>query len=311
MEYTDIAIIANPKAGNKNPDEKRRLLQPAMEFLGIRQEHLYGLETGSAQEFRILARDLAGYVRKCLIIAGGDGTNGDIWNEVYTVPLGFIALGSGEALRHCLRVPRSPRRAAERIADALTNNRIHRLDLVSCSGGYYDDNGKSKPFNNRLAIFGSLGFDSHVLFKREDCLSEGYRGLDAYARATLRAWSDFRPFDAVVNVDREKADVERAFEIIGATSPYYGYGLKIRRPKTRMDDGMLHFLSVGDMNLAKMLLCLTEGFTIGNRVGNHKQGSKVEVATLEDVFLQTDGTLRSRGKEFEFEIKPGALRMFY
>jgi len=120
------AIITNPVSGKMTADQKRAALAQAAEVLDT---EIHGLDTTTAEEFGQCARELS---TRCdvLVAAGGDGTFSDIINAIDTAqtPVGFLPLGTGNALRHALQYKGELADVAVRIK----NSEIREYDLINC-----------------------------------------------------------------------------------------------------------------------------------------------------------------------------------
>ena len=108
-------------------DRKRAVLANVVEILDA---EIHGLDAITADALGKCARELA---TRCdvLVTAGGDGTLSDIINSIDTarIPIAYLPLGTGNAMRHALKYRESLTDIAMRIRDG----KIHKYDLVNCN----------------------------------------------------------------------------------------------------------------------------------------------------------------------------------
>lgn len=288
MKY---GIIVNPVAGKSSIDEKSLIIKQASEILVDCE--VDGLATTSRTEFCDCARALAEKV-DVLVVAGGDGTVSDVINSVdldETV-LSYLPLGSGKALRYALNLPRSIPRAAEQIREG----RKRSMDLILCDG-------------YKKAILASVGIDGHILNEREKYVQSGVRESSAYARAIIESlFGGYERCDAIVSVHDETFEVPNALSIMVTKIPFYGYGFRTS-PRTKLDDGDLHLLSIN--SLAQVIYGFVTTLSGGNRAGDYRTGKEIYIATARKQYLQTGGDLERQGTDFKFEVLPGKLHIAY
>ena len=283
------AIITNPVSGGLNADQKRFALAKAAEIL---EAEIFGLDTSSAEEFRQCARQLAG---RCdvLVAAGGDGTFSDLINAVDTrhQAVGFLPLGTGNALGHALRYQGDLSRVARRIKQG----KIHRYDLIDCDG-------------KRIAFTASVGIEGTVIRRWQQRRIRGGKGFKTYFTAFLEAY--FRLYKraaAVVQLDQETFEVKDLLSLMVVKQPYYGFGMKVV-PKARFNDRKLHSLCVNS-GLFMTLLGGLAAFTVGNPLGRYRTGKALTVHLDRPLALQVDGNYGWEADSFSFSLLPGALKL--
>jgi diacylglycerol kinase (ATP) len=286
------AIIVNPVAGETPVDEKRDIVARCASILGP-DTLVAGWDTRTADGLCDCALELADRA-DVVVVAGGDGTLSDVINTVdRETTLAYLPLGSGNAWRNTLGLPRSADKAARRIRDG--KERV--IDLVLCDG-------------SRKGLLASVGIEGHALSERERLLQQGVTGFDAYFRATTRSiFGGFKAEDAEVTIDGELHRLATALSLVVTKTPFYGYGFKVV-PGARLTDGRLHVLLVsGDPTAA--ISGLVTSLLGGNRVGLYTTCEDVSITTRQELHLQVDGNLIREGTEFEFKILPASLRMRY
>lgn len=287
-----FGIIVNPAAGRQSLEKKRATIARCAEILG-NDTRVDGWDTASSDELAECARNLAQQV-DVLVVAGGDGTFSDVINAVSDEkPLGYIPLGSGNAWRSTLGLPRSPEKAARRIRDG----HEHSVDLVLCEG-------------IRKGILASVGIEGFALSEREKFLQRGVTGFDAYFLATTKSLlKGYNVGATVVTIDNMPFEVENTLSLVVTKTPFYGYGFKVV-PGAKISDGFLHVLLVSGETPTAISAIVT-ALLGGNRIGQYFTCKRVSIETQEPVYLQVDGNLQWRDTHFSFKVLPTALTLRY
>ena len=283
------AIITNPVSGKMTADQKRNNLAQAAEILDT---EIHGLDTTTAKEFGQCARELA---NRCdvLVAAGGDGTFSDIINAIDTVqtPVGFLPLGTGNALRHALQY----KGELADIAVRIRNSEIREYDLINCD-------------EKRRAFTSSVGIEGTITRLRQHYRARGGTGFKTYVRAVLNSYlKDYERANAKITVDNETFEARNVLSLMVVKQPYYGYGMKVV-PRARFDDRQLHILCVSS-GLIKTVIGGTAAFIIGNRIGEYCTGRQLRVKLDRPLVLQTDGDEGWAADSFSFTILPKALKI--
>lgn len=285
------AIVANPVSGGLSAEQKRCVLAKAAEILDA---EIYGLDTSSADEFRRCAQRLAGRF-DVLVAAGGDGTFSDLVNSIDTrhTAVGFLPLGTGNALGHALKYKGD----LSRIARRLKHGSIHRCDLIDCDG-------------KKRAFTASVGIEGETIRCWQHRRAEDGTGFKTYFNAFLHSYfRRYRRADAVIRLDRETFEVKNLLSLMVVKQPYYGFGMKVV-PKARFCDRKLHTLCIGSGMIATFLGGLA-AFTVGNPIGRYRTGSELTLHLDRPLVLQTDGSLGWSADSFSFGVLPGALKLKY
>lgn len=288
-DQTRFSIIVNPHSGNLSLERKRMIIERCAHILGP-QTRVEGWSTRSSSELCRLASDLA-KDSDVLVVAGGDGTLSDVINAVSDqVVLGFIPLGSGNAWRNTLGLPKSP----EKAASIIKHGTDHLIDLVE--------------FNrSRKALLASIGIEGYALRERERYLKMGIRGFNAYMTAAVKsALTRKKVGHTTIHVDGKKFEVANALSVIVTKTPYYGYGFKVV-PEAQIDDGQLHVLAIYGEPFAVLPNILVTSMLGGNRFGQYFACKSLSVETEDLVPLQADGNIICVDVRFEFRVIPKAI----
>ena len=289
---TRFGIIVNPSAGRAGMRSKRRIIADCASILGG-NTLVAGWETHTPQELRTLALEMAARV-DVLVVAGGDGTFSDIINALdgETV-LSYLPMGSGNAWRNTLGLPRSRAKIAAQIA----GGRVRSIDLVLVD-------------ESRKGLLASVGFEGRALAERKKLLDNGISGLDAYVRATAKVFfGGYKGVDARVRLDEEHVRVKEAVTLIVTKTPFYGYGIKVV-PRAKLDDGWLHTLLVS-AHPASVFAGIVTSLQDGSLIGQYAKCKAVKITTDVERHLQVDGTVLRKGTEFIFRVLPAALKIRY
>ena len=283
------AIITNPVSGTMTADQKRAALAQAAEILDT---EIHGLDTTTAQEFGQCARELT---TRCdvLVAAGGDGTFSDIINAIDTAqtPVGFLPLGTGNALGHALGYKGN----LAHIAVRLRNGEIREYDLINCD-------------QKRRAFTSSVGIEGTIIRLRQHYLARGGTGFKTYFRAVIKSYlKNYERANAKITLDEDTFEVRNLLTLMVVKQPYYGFGMKVV-PRARFDDRQLHILSVSS-GLIKTVIGGTAAFIIGNRTGEYRTGRQLRVKLDRPLVLQTDGDEGWAADSFSFTILPKALKI--
>ncbi len=285
------AIITNPMAGTQNVEEKLTALKTAAQIL---KAPIHGLDTKDIYDFKQCAKEVS---ENCqvLIVAGGDGTFSDILNivDLENTTLGYLPLGSGNALRYALGY----KGTLSHIASQIKRGAVRKFDLLICDG-------------KKLGFTSSIGIDGHILRIRDAYLKRGIRGFRAYFYATLKSlFGGYKHMAITCSIDKATLHLEKVLSLIIAKQPFYGFSMKLV-PQAKLNDGKLHIISI-QYNLLVLPLAVVSSFTIGNCIGKYFTGQSVEISISRPAHLQIDGNFAWESTSFTFKILPGILRMKY
>lgn len=283
------AIITNPVSGMTSADQKRLTLAKAA---GILNADIYGFDTTSVAELAQCARDLCS---RCdvLVVAGGDGTFADVINAIDTarMPVAYLPLGSGNAMRHALKYTGG----LADIAGRISAGRIYAFDLIDCD-------------KTCRAFMASIGLEGMVVKLRDQYIKNGCSGFKAYFRAVLNSYlKAYKAAYARVAIDDDVFEVDRMLSLMVVKHPYYGYGMNVV-PKARFDDRQLHICCL-TTGLLKTVAGGMTAFTIGNRTGQYHTGQKLTVLLDRPLAVQVNGNAGWEADRFTFTILPESLKI--
>jgi diacylglycerol kinase family enzyme len=245
-----------------------------------------------------LARD-AGEADALLVFSGDGGFN-EALNGVERddLPLGFVPGGGTSVLPRALGLPRDPVEAAERLADALAENRMRRISTGRVNG-------------RRFAFNAGIGIDAEAVRRIDERgrSPQGRRPGDlAFVRTFARMIFDRRGrFDPVLEV----AGYGRAALIlVSNVNPYtFLKALAIQSaPEAVFEEG-LDFLaprSLTPRTLPPLLFALATGRPARNAFRGHDL-DRIEVRCDTPLPLQADGEDLGDVSEAIFESERRAV----
>ncbi len=252
---------------------------------------LHVIDTRDPHEFRaFLEERLAAY--RTIVIAGGDGSLGMACNLLAgrsDVALGYLPAGVGNATAHLLRLPRDPVTLAAVVAGGVARP----VDLLVVE--------------DRLALFAGAGWDALVA---ERYAGAGAHRLAGWARAVARSLPDLARRPRVeVEADGRTVHAGPMELLIVGTSPWYGRGLLVN-PGASPHRGMLTArIYAGPPHR----LALEAGRWMTHRT---PATSPIEATSLlvrrtdgRPLAVQADGDPMGRREEWQFGIRPAAVRL--
>ncbi|UCD30913.1 MAG: NAD(+)/NADH kinase [Desulfobacterales bacterium] len=283
------AIVTNPASGKMNADQRRSILAKAAKVLGAK---IYGMDTTTVGEFKQCAHEVAAHC-DVLVVAGGDGTLSDIINSVDTVriPLAYLPLGTGNAMRHALRYQDNIGDIARRIK----HGSIHEYDLINC-----DDRVR--------AFMVSVGIEGEVIRLRNQYVLSGDVGLKPYVKAVVNSYfKKYKRANASIIIDGRLVKMGNILSLMVVKQPYYGFGMEVV-PKAQFDDRKLHLVCT-NLGLFGTVISVISAFTVGNRAGKYYTGLQIDVRLDRALTMQYDGNEGWQSERFTFTVLPRALKI--
>lgn len=219
--------IVNPRAANRKWQRRTKLRK----FL---TENLPGCiydELGSKESMIELARKL-GTQSDLIIAIGGDGTVANVIQGIREsgraneVTLGIIPLGSGNAFRKSLQIPRNIKKAIQ----TLSRGQVREIDLIDVAG--------------KTAGFVSIGGTAKITQIKSEHEVQGFLGHLLAARIMFKLRKKETEVDLYDGVDErgntfaEKKLTLRFLDCVVAKTNFFGYGWRVA-PLARLDDGYL------------------------------------------------------------------------
>lgn len=170
-----------------------------------------------------------------IVACGGDGTINEVARCLVdtVIPLGIIAIGSGNGLASNLNIPKQIEKAIE----VIKNQNIIKIDVGNINDHYF--------FSNT-----GFGFDANVIKNYE---ASERRTLACYIKASLKSFYEFhKQMEIEININNTSI-VVNPFLIFISNSNELGYNVSLT-PKASLQDGLLDVVIVKRINKVKMLL---------------------------------------------------------
>ncbi len=235
-----------------------------------------------------------------IVVVGGDGTVADAIQGIMAsgrakeACLGIIPLGSGNAFRKSLGIPKNVKKALRVLAEGKTRE----IDLIEVEG--------------RLAGFASVGAAASVTQEKLRHRVQSLAGHLLASRILLtlpKKEVEIELFDGISEGERfgQKTLKLRLFDCIVGKTNYFGYGWKIA-PKAEIDDGYLDVTFLETSGPEYMLCFPLLYFGLFQRKQKHFKVKKM-VIHGKDLALQYNGEFLGVKDEFEFRILPRALKV--
>ena len=264
--------------------------------------------TGAPGDAARLARTAVeqGFAR--ILVAGGDGTTGEVVTGLLSAPrlehpsLGLLPVGSGCDLARSLGLPRGLDAALEVIAAGhLRPLDAGRVELLDARGGR-----QVRYFANEL----SAGLSGDTV-KRARGLSKTLGPRIGFLLGAVSAVLTHQPFEASLEVDGERVYEGPISLLVVANGCYFGAGMRVA-PEARVDDGLFEVVLARGLPRHEILHWLP-AFYLGRHGGHpqvsfHAARSVALIPKAGDAVVEVDG---EGGFALPLRITclPGALRV--
>ena len=221
-----------------------------------------------------LARQAAEEGYELVVAAGGDGTIHEVINGLMQVPteqrprLGIVPLGTGNDFAHAVGMPEDPNLALRKIF-------MGKPKPVD-SGKIEDNLGRCEYWDNTVGI----GFDATVTTRLHKYTY--LRGTFAYLVAVLQTiiLNHETPF-LKFSSDEENWN-GKTFMLVLCNGDREGGGFRVA-PDARVDDGIIHYATVGPISRPFVLRLVPEVMR-----GTHGRFSQVRMGTFRRVEIESD-----------------------
>ncbi len=297
----EIGLVASVVSGGYDLDRRKHVLTPAA---AVFDTEILGLDVDSKGDFEALIADVAKYY-ETLVFAGGDGVLQDALNNVPKgTPIGYLAMGSGNAgwwelyddagpfdgIRMILRGGLTPEQMAS-MALQIKDGSPQSVDAVVYDG--------------KKAFIAGVGIDAEIISEKERLVDDGHGSARAYLQASLSSVMKHTPIEGTVTVGDETYDVSRGLNILVNKGKYNGYGFNAC-PEAELDSGELHVRIVEGSTIPTALKTLVSSQFGGNTQGRSSSGERVVIETDAPRKLQLGGDYVATGKRFEIDIEKDA-----
>jgi diacylglycerol kinase (ATP) len=293
----DAILIINPYAGRWKARGARAELEQALTDNDIQAEVLESRAAGQVIE---LARQAVDLGPRPILVAGGDGTIGEVINGLFQArpegtlgPIGILPLGTANDLVVNLGLPRTLPKAVA----AVRAGKTRRIDLGRVNDWVFDNNS-------------AVGLEPVVTLY--NIRMRRLRGIVRYLVAALRAIADKGEWQMTIEWDGGR--VEGPISLISVGNCPLTGGLFRMAPAADPTDGLLTFV-YGHAPTRRKMLSLLPRTLSGSYVDDpaiHQEHTRRLVVTSDPPTpLQVDGELRSEGvQRVEYEVLPQRLDVY-
>jgi YegS/Rv2252/BmrU family lipid kinase len=307
---TRVTLIMNPAANRGDALRLKEPLTSQVEKTASKGDFVLSWAyTTRPQHAADLARDAAEAGEDIVVAVGGDGTVHEVVNGLMQAntskrpSLGIIPVGSGNDFAFNMGLPS---KAPEAVRVIFTG-KPRTIDV----GMIADTNGRVESWNNSCGV----GFSGTVNYWSRNITI--LRGFILYFVAVLRTII-FQPpnVNVEMNVDENEVVKERITMLSVCNGPREGGGFPVS-PNAVMDDGLLTYTVMGDMNRFQILRFLPvvmaanhlkhprffrDGTATRYRV---KADAPLDIHIDGEIFAQISQNI----SEVEFTVVPGALQV--
>ncbi|MEM7409752.1 MAG: diacylglycerol kinase family protein [Myxococcota bacterium] len=289
-------VIVNPQSGQGSGAGRwRRLEAPLRERLGA----LDVAWTEGPGDAGRLAREAVQAGIERLVVAGGDGTLGEVASGLLAADLGgrteigVLPLGTGCDFARSLGVPTDPEAAIE----TLVTGSARRFDAGHLT--YTDADGATRVthFVNEV----SFGVSALTVELARQAAALG--GRLAFALGTVRALLQFRADRIALTVDGEKVFDGPTVLLVVAGGGYFGGGMPMA-PESRLDDGQFDLVHVAPLPLPVLLFRLRKLF-----VGTHLSDPIVSSWRGREIAIESDAAVRLEADGEPLGLAPARVRI--
>ncbi|MDM8083877.1 diacylglycerol kinase family lipid kinase [Cellulomonas cellasea] len=257
---THIGVVVNPTAGQ---GRGRGAGTATVDALRRRGHHVEDLSARDLEGASARARHAAVRGLDALVMVGGDGMVNLGANVVAEtdLPLGIVAVGTGNDLARALELPRGDVDASVRAIEHGLAQGPRAIDAVSAGPPLH---------TARTWYLGTLSCGVDAAVNARANTMRWPRGSGRYVRALIGELRHFAPYGYRVTLD----DVvwESAGCVVAvANAPWFGGGVKVA-PDARVDDGLLDVVVAGPFTRAGVVRIFP-----GMYAGRHVRHPAVQV----------------------------------
>lgn len=291
-----ILCIVNPQAANKKWQRKKSLKNYVKKDLGC---NIIDFQKSKHHTIE-LAKKLS-LNNDIIVVIGGDGTIADVIQGIIEakrgkkVLLGIVPLGSGNAFRKSLKIPKNFKKAL----NVVREGKPREIDLIAIEGktaGFASIGATAKVTQNKLqhkipGLFGHL-LAARILatLPRKDLEVVLQDGLDNKGQHFEKKILRIKSFDCV----------------IGKTN-YFGYRWKMA-PKAKIDDSFLDITFFETSGKKYLLLFPLIYFGFFQRSQKHFKAKKL-IIHGQKLPIQYNGEFLGERNEIQMEVLARSLRI--
>lgn len=291
-----VAVLVNPMSAHGKWQRYEKIQRTIRRKF---QGRIYD-EARDKPEMIALARRLS-LENDVLVILGGDGTLADVMQGVVEagrakdVMIGIVPLGSGNAIRHSLGIPKSIAKAV-RIVKFGTPRLIDLID-----------------FEGRVASMVSIGATAIASYKTAHSRIRGFLGHILASRILLTHARDEMEIELFAGVEDKgerftrKALALKVFDCVVNKTNHFGYNWLIA-PKAKIDDGYLDVTLFDDRAYSYLFYFPLIYFGRYQRILKHYKVERI-IIRGKGLHIQYNGEALGPRDRVELKVLPQALRV--
>jgi diacylglycerol kinase (ATP) len=291
-----LACIINPSAANKKWKRRKLLRRYIQKNLPGQIIDSHEDKSTTIQAAKQLCED-----HDIIVAAGGDGTIADVIQGIIqsqnrkNVVLGIIPLGSGNAFRQSLGIPKNVKKAIQ----CIKGGKTQEIDLLEIEGTW--------------AAFGSIGASAQITHEKFKKDIPGFWGHIYAAKIMPKLPMKQQEVELIDGVDDSGKRFEqmnlnlKALDCVVAKSKHFGYGWRAA-PKAKLDDGYVDVSFFEMTGLKYSLLFPLIYLGLLQRTQKHFKAKKV-IFKGKNLAMQCHGELWGIKDQIEVNVLPQALRI--
>lgn len=280
------AVIFNPRSGRRQAPRIKGIAERIAHETGV---ELQLLEIKGPGDGTVLAREAAAAGFDRVISVGGDGTNNAVARGLLNgpVPMGVVAMGSGNGYARSIGLPLDPERALRHAL--LAAPRL--MDVCYLNDELFLGNA-------------GIGFDARVAHRFDQSKR---RGMLGYARIVAQEILGAKPMRVVLKANRETSE-HQVLMLVFCNTREFGNGADIS-PGSKPDDGLAELRVVRKPPLPALLKALFDVYTHRADGNPNLLGVVTTEAQVwqEGSWAHIDGEPVELGHDLRFRLAPGCL----
>lgn len=291
-----ISCIVNPQAANKKWQRRKNLKKYLERNLACDLIDFHKSKQHTIELARKLSLD-----HDIIVAVGGDGTVADVIQGIIEaqtekkVLLGILPLGSGNAFRKSLGIPKSLKKALNVIREGKTRE----VDLIMIEG--------------KTAGFASIGATAKITQKKLQHKIPGLFGHLSAGRMLFTLPRKESEIELIDGLDDKGEHFEKKilslklFDCVIGKTNYFGYSWKIA-PKAKIDDGFLDVTLFETNGIKYLLFFPLIYFGLYQKTQKHFKARKM-IVRGENLPIQYNGEFLAERNEVQMKVLPQALRI--
>lgn len=291
-----ISCIVNPQAANKKWQRRKKLKKYIQKNLVCDLIDFHKSKQHTIELAKRLSLD-----HDIIVAAGGDGTVADVIQGIIEaqrgkkVLLGILPLGSGNAFRKSLGIPKNMKKALNLIREGKTRE----VDLIMIEG--------------KTAGFASIGATAKVTQKKLQAKIFGLFGHLLAGRILLTLPRKESEIELIDGLDDRGEHFEKKilrlklFDCVIGKTNYFGYSWKAA-PKAKIDDSFLDITLFETSGIKYLLVFPLIYFGLYQKKQLHFKVREM-ILRGEKLPIQYNGEFLAERNEVQMKVLPRALKI--